>query len=118
MNRSPFRPQLTQLEDRCTPFSFSAWIGSGPSAVRLLVDVQIPQEPFRTELVSITKFLPNGDTVAIPVEPTRIATNALTADIPMHDLFGPGAVRGLLEAAHVNSSLFIPPHGDDGGGHG
>jgi hypothetical protein len=53
--------------------------------------------------------------VLLPQEPIRIATSAITADIPLHDLFGPGPVRGLLQAAHINSSMFIPPTTTGGG---
>jgi hypothetical protein len=111
-----------QLEDRYTPsgFSFSATLGGGHSAVRLLVQVEIPTEPIKPEIVTVTEFLPNGTSVAFPPTPMRIAMNALTANIPIHDLFIPQEpIRGipqepfwgLLEASNVNSSMFIPHEG-------
>jgi hypothetical protein len=118
MTRSRFRPQVTQLEDRCTLAGFSFWagLGGGASAVRLFVFVEHPPSPIMPEVVTVTEFLPNGDIVTAPPNPCRIATNAITANMPLHLLFNPGAVRGLLEAAHVNSAAFIPPSG--GGGNG
>jgi hypothetical protein len=130
MARSCFRPQVSQLEDRCTPssFSFSAGIGGGHSAVRLLVQVYIPTEPLMPEVVTLTKFLPNGTSMMFPPTAMKIPMNALKANIPMHDLFIPpepiipqepflpgDSILGLLEAAHINSSMFIP---HEGGGHG
>ena len=117
MTRSRFCPQVMQLEDRCTPsFSFWAGLGSGASAVRVFVFVETVPTPITPEVVTVTEFLPNGNRVIHVPSPIRIATNAITANMPLHLLFDPGPVRGLLEAAHVNSSAFIPPGG--GGGNG
>jgi hypothetical protein len=117
MTRFRFRPQVTQLEDRCTPASFSFWagLGGGASAVRLFVLVEAPPSSILPEVVTVTEFLPNGRFVTAPPNPCRIATNAITANLPLHLLFDPSAVRGLLEAAHVNSSAFIPSGGGGGG---
>jgi hypothetical protein len=118
MTRFRFCPRVTQLEDHCTPASFSFWagLGGGASAVHLFVFVEVPPNPIMAEVVTVSEFLPNGHVVTAPPNPCRIATNAITANIPLHLLFDPGAARGLLEAAHVNSSAFIPPGG--GGGNG
>jgi hypothetical protein len=108
MNRSIFRPQLMQLEDRCTPATLSAVLGGGASAVSLSVLVEVPPVPVMPEIVTVTMALPNGGTVAAPPQPILIDPTAIVPNMPMNALFGPGPVRGLLTAANVDSSVFNP----------
>jgi hypothetical protein len=77
--------------------------------MRPLVFVEAPPVPITPEIVTVSQFLPDGNTVKSPPSPIRIATNAITANIPLHDLFPSNPIRGLLEAARVNSSKFNPP---------
>jgi hypothetical protein len=100
-----------QLEDRCTPsvVHFSAQLGSGDSAVTLLVTIQFAAAPGDPCFVSVIEKLPNGNTIALPGDP---CTPQHLANVPLHDFIPPGATRGLLEAAGVNSSMFIPPPDD------
>jgi hypothetical protein len=103
-----------QLEDRCTPATFSAGLGGGASAVSLSVLVEVPPNPIMPEVVTVTMSLPNGGTVLYPPTPIRIATDAIGANMPLNVLFPPSPIRGLLQAADVNSSAFIPPSGGGG----
>jgi hypothetical protein len=100
-----------QLEDRCTPsvVNFTAHLGSGNSAVILFVTIQFGQSPGDPCHVSVIEKLPNGNTIAQPGDP---CTPQHLANVPLHDFVPPGATRGLLEAAGVNSSMFIPPDHD------
>jgi hypothetical protein len=111
MARPTLRTQVMQLEVRCTPASLSFWagLGGGASAVPMFGFVEYPPQPVMPETVTLTNLLPNGNLVKCPPTPIRIATSAITANIPLHILFPSQPVPGLLEAADVNSSRFIPP---------
>jgi len=109
-----FRPSDARaLEDRCTPasLSFVAPLGHGNAAVSLAVTIQYPAIPTDPCFVSVQEVLPNGSILGVP--PTPVAPQ-LFANIPLHDFVPPGALRGLLQSAGVNSSVFIvPPGGGD-----
>ncbi len=114
MNRSSLRPQLEQLEDRCTPasLSFVAPLGQGNAAVSLAVLIQYPTAPGDPCFVSVQQVLPNG-TINQMVPPTPVAPQ-LFANVPLNQIIPSGALLGLLQSAGVNSSVFIvPPGGGD-----
>jgi hypothetical protein len=102
------RPRLEQLEDRCTPasLSFTASLGHGNAAVSLAVTIQYPATPTDPCFVSVQQVLPNGNINLYPTDP---CAPQLFADVPLHDFIPPGALRGLLQSAGVNSSVFIVP---------
>ena len=57
-------------------------------------------------------MLPNGDINLSPGDPCP--RPQLFADVPLNQFIPPGALRGLLQSAGVNSSSFIvPPGGGD-----
>jgi hypothetical protein len=109
-NKSTLR--LEQLEDRCTPtsLSFITPLGEGSAAVSLAVTIQYPAITTEPCFVSVQQVLPNGN---INLTPTDPCTPQTFANVPLHDFIPPGALRGLLQSAGVNSSAFIVP-----GGHG
>jgi hypothetical protein len=113
MNRFSLRPQLEQLEDRCTPasLSFIAPLGHGNAAVSLAVTIQYPDHPGDPCFVSVQQVLPNGTINQTPTDP---CAPQLFANVPLNQFIPPGALRGLLQSAGVNSSVFIvPPGGGD-----
>jgi hypothetical protein len=122
MTARKFRPTLEALEDRCTPatLSFTAALGGGHSAVSLLIEVQHPPQPFAPETVTILRLLPSGVLQEFPPEPVHPSEPILPSEpitppeptipsVPAHDLFPPTPVRGWLQAADVNSSVFLVP---------
>jgi hypothetical protein len=113
MKRSSFRPRLEQLEDRCTPasLSFIAPLGHGDAAVSLAVSIRYPLHPGDPCFVSVQQVLPNGTINLAPTDPCAPQT---FANVPLNQFIPPGALRGLLQSAGVNSSAFIvPPGGGD-----
>jgi hypothetical protein len=105
MKRSSVRLDVEQFEDRCTPttLSFTTALGGGHSAVLLQVNIQEPPDPC---IVSVQQVLPNGNVIQTPPDPCALQT---AANVPLHDFIPPGALRGLLQSAQVNSSAFIVP---------
>jgi hypothetical protein len=101
MKRSSVRLDVEQLEDRCTP---ATALGGGHSAVLLQVNIQF--EPPDPCIVSVQQVLPNGNVIQTPPDPCAPQT---AANVPLHDFIPPGALRGLLQSAQVNSSAFIVP---------
>ena len=110
MTARTFRPSLEALEDRCTPstVSFTVALGGGHSAVSLLVNVQVPPQPIASEIVTVSRLLPNGVIQAHVPQPIA-PPNPAHPPNPIHDLFPPGPYRGWLQAADVSSSVFIVP---------
>ena len=106
-----FRPQVMQLEDRCTPsvVIHTVHLGNGNSAVTLVVTLQFSATPTDPIFVSVLKKLPNGNLLSIPGDPIMPQH---AANVPLHDFIPTDPVRGLLEAAGANSSWFIPPDHD------
>jgi hypothetical protein len=117
MTARKFRPTLEALEDRRTPatISFTAALGGGHSAVTLLIEVQVPPQPIAPEMVTIIRELPNGIIEEAPPNPCH-PPNPGDPPLAIHDLFPPGPYRGWLQAADVNSSMFIVPITTGGGG--
>jgi hypothetical protein len=96
------RLTVEQLEDRCTP---STALGGGHSAVLLQVNIQYFEPPDPC-IVSVQRMLPNGNVIQTPPDPCALQN---AANVPLHDFIPPGALRGLLQSAQVNSSAFIVP---------
>jgi hypothetical protein len=106
MKRSYVRLDVEQLEDRATPSTlpFTTALG-GHSAVLLQVNIQYFEPPDPC-IVSVRQVLPNGNVIQLPPDPCALQT---AANVPLHDFIPPGALRGLLQSAQVNSSAFIGP---------
>jgi hypothetical protein len=111
--RPAFRPTLEALEGRWTPstLSFSAALGGGHSAVTLQISVEYPPGPVAPEIVTVSRVLPNGVIQAFP--PNPVAPPQVFGE-PIHAFYPPGPIRGWLQAAQIDSSMFITS--SDGGG--
>jgi hypothetical protein len=111
--RPGFRPTLESLEGRWTPstLSFSASLGGGHSAVTLQISVEYPPNPVAPEIVTLSRVLPNGRIQAYPPDP--VAPPQVFGE-SIHEFYPPGPIRGWLQAAQIDSAMFIPQ--SDGGG--
>ena len=94
-----------------TGLSFFAPSGHGNAAVSLAITIQYRTIPGDPCFVSVPQLLPNG---SINIFPTDPCAPQLFANEPLHDFVPAGDLRGFLESASVNSSVFIvPPGGGD-----